>query len=279
MSAREQSHGPSVDMWSLGIVALLLLAPYGDRDYADLTSMEQQELEISLKDEFFNPSSQCSPEAQKFVWECLRVQANARLTASQAARHAWLNSSPAHLKFFEKFDRKVRASWKDSAELNAMPWDIPCVLSRLGTRNADSKGSEESAYFATPREATVSTDEEDDDEVSLVKVIPDPTPDGFTFQKPTLPVKTIVRPTRKSAPLTPKPSQPAPLQYGERARRRQSKRKRMSELNLRPDLKIHESMHLPLNTLAHKLPLTPNTKKRRQVLEELKQSKALFLQK
>jgi hypothetical protein len=241
--------------------------------------MEQQELEVSLKDEFFNTSSQCSPEAQKFVWECLRVQATARLTASQAARHNWLNSSAAHLKFFEKFDRKVRASWKDSAELNAMPWDIPCVLSWLETRNNDNKGNEESAYFPTPEEATVSTVGDDEDEVSLVNVIPDPISDGFTFQKPTLPAKTTVRPHPRPAPLTPKTSQPAPLQYGERARRRQSKRKRMSELNLRPDLKIHESMHLPLNTLAHKLPLTPNTKKRQQVLDELKQSKALFLQK
>lgn len=118
---REQVQGPAADMWSLGIVALLLLAPYSQRDYADLSPMDQQELEISLKNDFFNSNNTSSEEAQNFVWQCLRVQAAVRLTASQAVRHDWLNNSAAHVKFFKKFDLKIREAWKQTADLNAMP--------------------------------------------------------------------------------------------------------------------------------------------------------------
>jgi serine/threonine protein kinase len=275
-SCREQSQGPAVDMWSLGIVTLLLLAPYADSDYADLNSMEQQELEVCLKNHYFNENSECSAEAQKFVWQCLRVQAAARLTAQEAARQDWLNSSEAHIRFFEKVDNKVHASWEIRAELNAMPWEIPCVLSRLEARDTDTKDSDRSSYFAAT-EVTPASTPEHNNTPSLEKTTAALNTESAIFQKPALPVRSSPNPLSDAWAIT-LTTQKSYLKYGERARRRQSKRKRMSELNLSPDLRIHEGMHLPLNNLDRHLPPTPNTKKRRQVLEELKQSKSLFLE-
>lgn len=210
------------------------------------------------------------------MWQCLRVQAAARLTARQASQHDWLNSSAAHVKFFEKFDQRVLANWTDRAELNALPLELPCVLSRLESPAADTGDGDRSSYF-TPKGPESITVAQHCDNSPVTEIEPGSNTASFTFQKPPLPVQITPKPTSKPQ-SPPKATSKTVLKYGERARRRQSKRKRLSELNLRPDLKIHENMHLPLNNLDRHLPPTPNTKKRKHVLEELRQSKAMFLE-
>lgn len=267
-----QPQGPPVDIWSLGIVVLFLLRPLTDRDLGDLSIMDQQELDVSLEKDFFANTPKVSTISHQFVRQCLQVRAADRLTAAQAVQHEWLRGSPAHVKFFHKLDRKIQASVKTRSELNAMPWEIPSVSAPLITRSSALDAADLSSYFEVvdPAQGTVHQPRE-----SLCSQSPEaPMEEPFVFEKPSFPSRASARiPLKVVTPGQGKST----WKYGERAKRRQFKRKRMSELNISPDIKIHDAMDLPLNNLNRHLPPTPNSKKRRQVLEELRRSKAMFL--
>jgi len=82
----------SVDMWSLGVVAYVLMtgkAPFVDDNIMRL-NMKIRKAEFEF-DADFKP---LSPEARKFIEKAIVVDPNARLTASQAKNEPWLKNPP-----------------------------------------------------------------------------------------------------------------------------------------------------------------------------------------
>lgn len=81
------AYSEKADLWSLGVVAFVLLcghAPWGVEDEAKRAQLEQGR--PALKSSQFEA---LSPEARDFVLGLLRGEA-ARPSASEALRHPWL---------------------------------------------------------------------------------------------------------------------------------------------------------------------------------------------
>ena len=95
---------------------------------ARLSRCSQQELDRSLRVDIFHPSLKLSRNSKIFVWRCLQIAPNKRLTSLEAERHEWLCAPEKHLNFFKQLDRKVLRGWEASKALTPMPLQLPSVL-------------------------------------------------------------------------------------------------------------------------------------------------------
>lgn len=90
------SHGPSVDIWSLGIIAYYLLSGYIPINRA---STKQELYDNSMGDYAFEPVrywTNVSETAKDFINRCLIVKPDKRPTAKELLEHPWLAEENKH---------------------------------------------------------------------------------------------------------------------------------------------------------------------------------------
>lgn len=88
----------------------------------------QDVLDKSLKDDIFQPGLKLSRNSKTFVWQCLQISPENRMTVLEAGCHDWLCTPERHLEFFQQLDRKILGNWKAPIELKPMPMQLPSVL-------------------------------------------------------------------------------------------------------------------------------------------------------
>ena len=141
--SRVQTSG--VDIWSLGIVATQMLAIAVDFDFSILSSLMQDKVENMLRHEVFKPWLKLSKNSKVFIWQCLQICPEDRMTVLEAECHDWLCTPAKHLEFFERLDRRMMATWKPPKQLIPLPMQLPSVL--LDTELADGLTEESVERF------------------------------------------------------------------------------------------------------------------------------------
>ncbi|KAF7544281.1 hypothetical protein G7Z17_g10078 [Cylindrodendrum hubeiense] len=146
--ASTQVHTSAVDIWSLGIVVLVLLASSCDPEIEDINRMNQTEIEEYLKGTFAKMNKQPSRDGKTFVWDCLQTMPWRRMNAIGAECHNWLCTPEKYLRFFQLLDNKMMSDWKPHDELKPMPLELPNLRNspKVAEMNLELRCSQ---YFAT----------------------------------------------------------------------------------------------------------------------------------
>ncbi|KAM0562511.1 hypothetical protein ACHAPJ_002201 [Fusarium lateritium] len=142
-----QAHTSAVDIWSLGVVALLLLA--SDHCDTELNKMDEEEIGRYLMQLFNTLPTKPSSDGIDFVWSCLKPNPPHRISAHDAKKHDWLCSPKKHVNFFKRLDHRILSSWKPQDKLKPMPWVLQDLAQSSPPTPTRSLGSSTSQYFTT----------------------------------------------------------------------------------------------------------------------------------
>ncbi|KAG5950817.1 hypothetical protein E4U53_004343 [Claviceps sorghi] len=117
-------------MWAVGIVTTIMLTASLETDevIAKLCQSSQDNILDYLKRDIFRPDLKLSKNSKLFVWQCLQISPQVRLTVRQAECHDWLCTPEEHLQFFKQLDRRILGEWKVPKEVSPMPLQLPSVL-------------------------------------------------------------------------------------------------------------------------------------------------------
>ncbi|KAG5778266.1 hypothetical protein H9Q73_008055 [Fusarium xylarioides] len=273
-AAGGQAHTAAVDIWSLGVVALLLLA--SDNHDTELNKMEQGDIIEYLTRLFNGMQTKPSLEGIEFVWNCLKVDPLQRINAYGAKTHAWLCPPKKNRELFKRMDSRTLASWKPQDKLKPMPWVLPDLAPSNPPTPTRSPGSSISQYFTTTptrfettttkaRDRVLETAAESDTGTATSKTI-------SSFSVPPRPCGT----RRESATNLKKPQPPWQgfrNPNGSANTEFPSKRRRV------PRARTHDTANVPLPGLERHLrsPNNPNPRYRQNVLSALERTKSKFL--
>ncbi|KAI1144008.1 kinase-like protein [Hypoxylon sp. FL0543] len=102
----------AVDIWSLGMIAIFLLAPDHHVAPSSFMKINQAAVDEWLDSVFEDPFQQhISSNCEAFIRSCLMHEPKRRIEASQAKRHPWFQQQPGRRRF--KFHMKESAkTWK-----------------------------------------------------------------------------------------------------------------------------------------------------------------------
>ncbi|KAJ4264899.1 hypothetical protein NW762_005142 [Fusarium torreyae] len=271
-----QAHTSAVDIWSLGVVALLLLA--SDHCDTELNKMDEEEIGEYLTQTFNTLPKKPSSDGIDFVWSCLKLNPLHRISAHDAKRHDWLCSPKKHLKFFKRLDHRILSSWKPQDKLKPMPWVLQDLAQSSPPTPTRSSGSSVSQYFTTtPTQVEDSAErmkQEGEDEL-------DESGSGSATDELASPFLIPARPSSaRLSELEPqqmrpkqvkppwhdfhKPSSPTRNQLS-------SKRKRV------PKARVHDTAGLPLPGLDRHLRSPANYRHRQNILSALEKTNSKFL--
>ncbi|ORY69579.1 kinase-like domain-containing protein [Pseudomassariella vexata] len=119
------SYTETVDIWSIGMITLVLMTANQRHQLSHLKAMNQESIDETLKailKPLYPTASTLSEDGQDFIRRCLKVNAGQRMTASQAKEHSWF-----HLPKLTKDEwNKVRnESWKPSHRTAPPVEDLP----------------------------------------------------------------------------------------------------------------------------------------------------------
>lgn len=278
----------AVDIWSLGVVVLVLLTTgteVGPSDFSRLDRLDQGEIETCLRHVFSKMSKQPSSNAKRFLWDCLQATPSKRVSAFEAESHEWLSTPKKYLDFFRQLDRKMLSEWKQPIELKPMPWEIPSLLkgsppsSRRGLRLYSDQCTQPDGVKRPPnsRETTGSSPFFQKQDVA------NPLPVGTTSEESLIGPKSFydtvsITPTISEVQIDEQPrKQTQPPWAGVLKPSRlpshppQVKRKKIA------NFKISDAALLPLTGLDRHLRPRSKSCQRQQILRELKKRDTKFL--
>ncbi|KAM5358969.1 hypothetical protein ACJZ2D_014831 [Fusarium nematophilum] len=265
-------HTLQVDIWSLGVVALLLMV--SDSHHADINRMGQEELGNYLCQLFFDLQKQPSQNGSDFIWSCLQIKPTMRMNTREAEQHAWLCTPEEHLQFFELLDKRMMANWKPQDKFKPMPWKLPNLAwPGLATPGRDS-GQWTSRFFTpeagAPARSTTPVENPDGNngrdprdkttENSSEK-------DASAFVVPTRPASASANGVKRPYPPWYKFSKPSRLARPES----QPIRKRAT------NIRVADTALLPLPGLDRHLRPPINHRHRQDILWKLEKSNSKFL--
>ncbi|CVL01096.1 related to calmodulin-binding protein kinase [Fusarium mangiferae] len=272
-AAGGQAHTAAVDIWSLGVVALLLLA--SDNHDRELNKMEQGDIIEYLTRLFNGMQTKPSFEGIEFVWNCLKVDPLQRINAYGAKTHAWL-CPPKNRELFKRMDSRTLASWKPQDKLKPMPWVLPDLAPSNPPTPTRSPGSSISQYFTTTptRFETTTTKSRD----RVLEIAAESGPETATsktissFSVPPRPCGTL----RESTTNLKKPQPPW---QGFRSPNSSANTELPSKRRRVPRARTHDTANVPLPGLQRHLrsPNNPNPRYRQNVLSALERTKSKFL--
>jgi serine/threonine protein kinase len=142
-----QAHTSAVDVWSLGVVALVLLA--SDHHNTELNRMDEEEVGEYIMQLFNALPKRISSDGIDFVWSCLKVDPLHRISASEAMSHDWLCNPEKNRELYRRMDFRILSSWRPQNKLKPMPWVLPDLAPSSPPTPSRSPGSSTSQYFTT----------------------------------------------------------------------------------------------------------------------------------
>lgn len=172
-----RTHDLAVDIWSLGMIVMFLLAP--DHLVAPSSLMEWSQVAINqwLDSAFEDPSHQeISKHCQLFIRSCLMFEPGRRIKASEARHHPWFQQLPDKGQFKFQMQENTK-TWKPTHLIAPPVQELPDMrsashgarlvrgedtthesagTSKLGKRKLVGAGpgaeySKASPYFAEPK--------------------------------------------------------------------------------------------------------------------------------
>ncbi|OTB06844.1 hypothetical protein M426DRAFT_99521 [Hypoxylon sp. CI-4A] len=159
-----QAHSPAVDIWSLGMLTVFLLAPDNNVVPSDDTEMNQAAINEWVDSVFEDSSCQeISEYCRDFVGSCLQFDPGRRVDASKAKSHCWFQQQPN--RELSKFLKNNRHTWKPSSIIPPPVQELPDLgPNTSGDRSKDHVSS--SRLLASPpelpkRKTPVPSDSED----------------------------------------------------------------------------------------------------------------------
>ncbi|CAM1502973.1 Fc.00g077490.m01.CDS01 [Cosmosporella sp. VM-42] len=278
-----QVHTSVVDIWSLGVVVLLLVASGSDVSFEGINRMSQREIGKFLKVVFSRLIKHPSSNAKNFIWTCLQTMPSERMDAIQVQRHDWLCKPERHLKFFRELDRRMMADWDYQTELSPMPWEIRSLKKNSPVAEMESEHLASQYFTAAPEDQarlapgllqgpySVPQPEEAiadlDAEASLTSLTSENEPSSDQADR-SASAKAEVK-TKQSQHLWKGFTTPSPIKFVKPESR--PKRKRSIKI------KVNDAALLPLTNLERHLRPAPGNRHREQVLAELKTSNRKFI--
>ncbi|KAM3564178.1 hypothetical protein MY1884_000920 [Beauveria asiatica] len=98
----------AADIWSLGIISLLLVSGCGLDGIDGLARLDQSALRIIIHD-LLSHCPKASANAKSFVLSCMKTKASHRITSLGANCHDWFHTPTKHLEFFQQLDARMTA--------------------------------------------------------------------------------------------------------------------------------------------------------------------------
>ncbi|KGQ07621.1 Meiosis-specific serine/threonine-protein kinase me k1 [Beauveria bassiana D1-5] len=98
----------AADIWSLGIISLLLVSGCGLDGIDGLARLDQSALRIILHD-LLSHCPIASVNAKSFVLSCMKTKASDRISSVGANCHDWFHTPTKHLEFFQQLDARMAA--------------------------------------------------------------------------------------------------------------------------------------------------------------------------
>ncbi|KAI5459883.1 kinase-like domain-containing protein [Mariannaea sp. PMI_226] len=282
--ASTQAQTSAVDIWSLGVVAFLLLSSASDTQIEDLNRMNQVDIGEYIKNTFTKLIRPTSSYGKRFIFDCLQIEPSSRPSAVDTEWHDWLCNPRKYRQFFEYLETKMYSEWKPQDELKPLPLELPDLRATVSAPNASQEPDVRcSQYFATnailqqPLSVAIGNDSENNEATGGDQ--------GTAKQGAFIP------------PFQVRGSDPAvKLQAADASHlENQSKRDKLNFQNfIKPNylaktgsraarkknsrVKVPETDLLPLPGLdRHLLPMSSNRVRRQKVLKELEKSKMKFL--
>ncbi|SPJ76260.1 related to calmodulin-binding protein kinase [Fusarium torulosum] len=272
-----QAHTSAVDIWSLGVVALVLLA--SDHHDTELNRMDEEEVGEYIMQLFNALPKRISSDGIDFVWSCLKPDPLHRISAHEARSHDWLCNPQKNRELYRRMDFRILSSWKPQNKLKPMPWVLPDLALSNSPTPSRSPGSSTSQYFTTtptrvkspPKESenNADTQAKPDSERELEGAVP-------TFVVPARPSNANSR-NLEAHPAQTKVKQIQPpwkdfLKPGRSSTvDLPSKRRRV------PRSRVHDTAGLPLPGLDRHLRAPAKYHHRQDVLSALERTKSKFL--
>ncbi|KAF4448149.1 hypothetical protein F53441_8407 [Fusarium austroafricanum] len=271
--ASGQAHTSAVDIWSLGVVALLLLA--SDHHDTELNKMDEENVGEYLTELFDVLPARYSSDGISFVRNCLKVDPTHRISAHEARKHGWLCSPRKNRELFKRMDDRILSSWKPQDKLKPMPWVLPDIAPSSPPTPTRSPGSSMSQYFTTTPTRIGDATRNPEDRVAGTSDKPD---SGDTTDKTASPFVIPPRPSsaqmRKSAA---KSKQPQPPWKDFLKPSHQAHDEFPSKRRRGPRTKAHDNPELPLPGLDRHLRSPADHHHRQNVLSALERTKSKFL--
>ncbi|OTA66590.1 kinase-like protein [Hypoxylon sp. EC38] len=146
---QKHGHGLAVDIWSLGMIAVFLLAPDHHIAPTNFMKMSQEAIDEWLDSVFEDPYHQgITHSCQDFIRSCLMYNPDRRIEATEAKRHPWFEQQSDRRQF--RFHMKENAeTWKPVHFISPPVQELPDLENE---RNASSqlKEQENIPRFSSP---------------------------------------------------------------------------------------------------------------------------------
>jgi len=123
ISHTERKHTHKVDTWALGIIAMLLLTADSPVESPASRHSDQATIDLALA-QLLLSGHNVSEDGQNFVYHCLRVDPEERLSDGEAIRHPWFTRPAEDLRRFEACDQEALGGWKPRRHICPMMVDL-----------------------------------------------------------------------------------------------------------------------------------------------------------
>ncbi|KAI0166098.1 kinase-like domain-containing protein [Xylariaceae sp. FL1272] len=149
---RGQSYGIEVDMWSIGMLSLFLVADdFSSLNHSKCFDQDTVDRIIDqLSEDCYSGGSALSSPAKDFIRSCLVVDTKNRMTAGVAKNHSWFGSG------MTKTINSFRRGWKPSRISEAVIEDLDLLASCFPQRltRTESNGSDTEKGSTVPDSQT-----------------------------------------------------------------------------------------------------------------------------
>ncbi|OAA71277.1 Protein kinase-like domain protein [Cordyceps fumosorosea ARSEF 2679] len=105
---RGEEQTAAADIWSLGVISMLLVSGCGLPGIDGLARLDQSSLGKTL-DAVSADCEQASANAKDFILRCMKIKASDRITSTDAYCHDWFHTPTSHLEFFQRLDARTTA--------------------------------------------------------------------------------------------------------------------------------------------------------------------------
>ncbi|KAJ2967147.1 hypothetical protein NQ176_g9805 [Zarea fungicola] len=105
---RNERQSNAADIWSLGVISILLISGCGLGGIDSLATMEQNSLCKTVQD-ILSSCSKASVNGKSFIQDCMKVKPADRITARDAGCHDWFYTPLHHMEFFQQLDSRMAA--------------------------------------------------------------------------------------------------------------------------------------------------------------------------